>query len=304
MKQRFRQSTAATLRASPQEGPPITSATVEIFEPGGGTLQASTAAVIPTVATAINNASGYSVGTKTLILDDTTGIAADGLYWVGTVGTDSVHQVNVRTIDSATQVQLAEGLSNPVDDDEEFLGSELTYTLTTTHTATLDSNYRVVWTYTVGTQTYIATQLFDVVAQPFALALGPAMLRRYLPDAVRRQAPGLSLQELIRESEAKIIRELRRRDIKPDRVRDMDQFTYLGVLGAREIWQNRQLAVDPDILPSLEKTEEQWNMEFSRIMAAGLSWYDADESLTVGTASDLGEESEEGVQRAKYAVLA
>lgn len=40
---------------------------------------------------------------------------------------------------------------------------EMTYSLTTTHTAAHDLNYKAVWEYIVGGQTYYETQLFDVV---------------------------------------------------------------------------------------------------------------------------------------------
>lgn len=40
---------------------------------------------------------------------------------------------------------------------------ELTYSLTTTHTATLDLNYIAEWTYVIDGVTYYETQLFDVV---------------------------------------------------------------------------------------------------------------------------------------------
>lgn len=40
---------------------------------------------------------------------------------------------------------------------------EMTYTLTTTHTATADLNYKAVWTYVVSGTTYYENQLFDVV---------------------------------------------------------------------------------------------------------------------------------------------
>lgn len=40
---------------------------------------------------------------------------------------------------------------------------EMTYSLTTTHTATHDLNYKAVWQYVVSGNTYYETQLFDVV---------------------------------------------------------------------------------------------------------------------------------------------
>jgi len=40
---------------------------------------------------------------------------------------------------------------------------EMTYSITTTHTATADVNYKAVWEYVVSGVTYYRTQLFDVV---------------------------------------------------------------------------------------------------------------------------------------------
>ncbi len=40
---------------------------------------------------------------------------------------------------------------------------EMTYSLTTTHTATLDLNYKAEWSYVHNSTTYYETQLFDVV---------------------------------------------------------------------------------------------------------------------------------------------
>ena len=40
---------------------------------------------------------------------------------------------------------------------------EMTYSLTTDHTADLDLNYKAVWSYAVNGVTYYETQLFDVV---------------------------------------------------------------------------------------------------------------------------------------------
>lgn len=304
MKQRFREDTTGTLRASPQEGPPITAATIELFKPDGSVLQASDTATLPTVSTSTGAAAGEPVGEKSINVSSTTGIVPGGKYWLGTVGEDSLQQVVATKVVSPTVFEIAEGLTHRLEEGDSVLGSELTYTLTTTHTADRDENYRAVWTYTVGTQTYTASQLFDVVAWVFALALGPTMLRRHIPDSVRRQAPGVTLQDAVLESEAKIMRELRRNQFRPDRVRDMDQFTWLGVLGVKEQYQERQSMIDPDILPTLEDTRSQWRMEFDRIMASGLSWYDQDEDLSVDSTGDsLSEIGEEGTVRALYAVL-
>lgn len=48
---------------------------------------------------------------------------------------------------------------------------EMTYSLTTTHTATLGLNYRAVWEYIIGSTTYYEEQLFDVVRSRLAIPI-------------------------------------------------------------------------------------------------------------------------------------
>lgn len=48
---------------------------------------------------------------------------------------------------------------------------EMTYSLTTTHTATEDLNYKAEWTYVVSAVTYYQTQLFDVVKSILAIPI-------------------------------------------------------------------------------------------------------------------------------------
>lgn len=48
---------------------------------------------------------------------------------------------------------------------------EMTYSLTTTHTATRDLNYKALWSYVVSGTTYQETQLFDVVRSRLSIPL-------------------------------------------------------------------------------------------------------------------------------------
>jgi hypothetical protein len=48
---------------------------------------------------------------------------------------------------------------------------EMTYTLTTTHTATVDLNYKAVWAYVIGGVTYYQTQLFDIIKSILAIPI-------------------------------------------------------------------------------------------------------------------------------------
>ncbi len=48
---------------------------------------------------------------------------------------------------------------------------EMTYTLTTTHTASVGLNYKAIWAYVVSGITYYQTQLFDVVKSKLAIPI-------------------------------------------------------------------------------------------------------------------------------------
>lgn len=59
---------------------------------------------------------------------------------------------------------------------------EMTYILTTTHTATKDLNYKAVWAYVVSGTTYYETQLFDVVRSVLSIPITDDDLYRELPS--------------------------------------------------------------------------------------------------------------------------
>lgn len=59
---------------------------------------------------------------------------------------------------------------------------EMTYSLTTTHTATLGLNYKAVWAYVVSGTTYYETQLFDVVRSILSIPITDDDLYAELPS--------------------------------------------------------------------------------------------------------------------------
>lgn len=62
---------------------------------------------------------------------------------------------------------------------------ELTYSLTTTHTANLGLNYKAVWSYTVSGSVYYETQLFDVVRSILSIPITDDDLYAELPSLLR-----------------------------------------------------------------------------------------------------------------------
>lgn len=63
---------------------------------------------------------------------------------------------------------------------------EMTYSLTATHTATVDTNYKAVWEYVVSGTTYYQIQLYDVVKSILSIPITDADLYAEL-DALREQ---------------------------------------------------------------------------------------------------------------------
>ena len=59
---------------------------------------------------------------------------------------------------------------------------EMTYSLTTTHTATLGLNYKAVWQYVISGTTYYETQLFDVVRSILSIPITDDDLYAELPS--------------------------------------------------------------------------------------------------------------------------
>lgn len=62
---------------------------------------------------------------------------------------------------------------------------EMTYSLTTTHTANLGINYKAVWQYVISGVTYYETQLFDVVLSILSIPITDDDLYKELPTLRR-----------------------------------------------------------------------------------------------------------------------
>lgn len=65
---------------------------------------------------------------------------------------------------------------------------EMTYSLTTTHTANLGLNYKAVWKYTVSSVSYYETQLFDVVRSILSIPITDDDLYAELPTLRKANA--------------------------------------------------------------------------------------------------------------------
>lgn len=299
-KQQFREDAIAVIRHYPIEGPPETSATIELWTPGAAALQASAGATLGGQRT-IDATGGLPVGSSQITLDAGSGDPLVGEpWWLGVAGSDALEQVLVRDWTSGTLlVEFTEPTQYAHADGEAFADAKLTYALTTTHTADLDENYRAEWGYTVGGVGYVATTVFDIVARVFKLTLKPSDLLDDLPTALRHSVrSSLGAQGLISRAQDKIERDLRRGHVKPQWIRDPDQFTELGVLAVQRLLYGRNL-LDPNYRAAYDVADAEYNLEFGRIMASRLSWIDRNEDLATGGSS--GSDTVSGEEEDRFA---
>jgi len=97
-----------------------------------------------------------------------------------------VYTDNVAVIPSAATITVYKPGSNTAFIAEvaatvDATTGEISYDLTTTHTATHDLNYKATWSYTVGGVVYYQVQLFDVVKSILAISIVDQDLFNELP---------------------------------------------------------------------------------------------------------------------------
>jgi hypothetical protein len=157
------------------------------------------------------------------------------------------------------------------------------------------SAYRALWRLTYGggrVETRFET--FDVVRQPFGLAITLTDVRNLAPDFPR--IGGSTFQRLLRGAEGRVLFWLRARGIAPDRVRDARTFDHVGA------WLVIQLATadrpvgggfDERTLARVDKMiDDLW-----RDLAKSSYWYDTDDDGLRGASEPGGADGLRAVNR-------
>lgn len=298
MRQRFKEDSAGTIRFRPPEGPPITSATIVLYDRGGGELQAAAAATLPLVDTTVAS-TAISEGDDEFTVAAGTNIEVGKWLWLGTYGSDPIEMVRVKRIASTT-VTTAEPIRYAHAIGQEVKGSEITYSLTATHTATLGRSHRALWGYIVGTTAYESTQLWDVVKTVFKLPLTPQDLTIRLPQDLRESGTEVfNMLDLIDLAETIISRDVARRGRRMDLVRDPEQFDEVGILCIRMILLERAMNSDAAYIPMYNQAHSLYQEELAQLLASGIIWYDENEDLSIDGVEN-STESEEHVQAVYY----
>jgi hypothetical protein len=303
VKQVFRQSTISTLRFSPTEGPPETAATLQVIAPDNeDVVAAGTAATLPTVATTLNDATADAFDTD-VTLTAVTNVVRKGRYWVDSPATGPLEQVIVRRV-AGSVAYLVEGLKFDHVTGVAFKGSEITYSLSAANLATVDENYRVIWSYTVDGVSYTAEQLFDVVKRPFKLPLSYTDLIAEIPEGVRLgPSEDLDLEMTMAAAERMIRRDFHRDDRRLDLLRDPDQLTDLAIMAVKlKLYQ--RVPEDPEWRKAADQVRKEYKAEYEALKSGGLSWVDEDEDDGIdGGNENTGLGEEQHVRTPAYLLL-
>jgi hypothetical protein len=274
MSPRFRTDTAGTLTFYPPENAPSSAATVALYYSGGGALQAAASATCDATSTTIATAAARSA--QSVVVALATGIVAGKKYVIAEGGRTQV--VTVRSLASTT-LYLEDRLAFALTTSATFKGFSLAYSLTSTHTADIDRNYRAHWAYTISGTAYQAEQLFDVVAvdQAYPTTWSDVLARHgWIQEEVRTaDLDGATYLDtawdLVREK-------FRARQLHLDRVRDLDQVRAMHCAAVNWLLADERAMRDPAMLPLLEQAERRLTSA-SDDLFSNLAFYDADDDL-------------------------
>lgn len=169
-----------------------------------------------------------------------------------------------------------------------------TVSLTTTHTATVDRNYRLQLTWTLDDGTSLITDVYlDIVKRP--------MIRTLSAEAVERIAPG-TLDTLMEYTDAaggtvdesmdagwqRVIRDVQGRGFEPDLIRNQEQ------LEEPTAWAVRLLLAEMGAVPVayrdsatgyLDHCQYRYAESITRMMN-NLKFYDENDDLAVGSGEE------------------
>jgi hypothetical protein len=265
------QSKAATIRWYPTEGVP-TSATIQVVSPAGTDIVADgTSATIDSVAATVAAASYQD---PTFSVDTATGISVGERYWLATAGGRG-YEITVVDISGTTITP-----DQPVRFDisgGSLSGLAISYSLTTTHTATRYRDVRMVWRYTAGGLSRMHQHTADIVRVPFEIPVTESDIEQIDPTFGDLSSDYLRLRE---QAESDIYSWLRGRKIYPDLVIDRSLLTPSAVYRILHLRHIRE-----------ESLREGYAELYTEALVAfhnSESWYDSDDDLTRSTDTEAG----------------
>jgi hypothetical protein len=280
----FRKDTEGLLEFHPSQGRADSSASLTIYEGqsewSGGTWPATiTLGTYSQSLTATASAGDQSFSIAT------SGLVRGQRYWL----TNHRNQVQEVTIDGfdGSAAYLAETLQYDQTTASTLEDHRLTYTLSTSATATRRRNLRAVWSYDVDTVSYQGNQVFDIVWQPFDIQITSHDLEVFAPW-LARQMDATQLESYIEGGHRLLEMELRGQQIEPDLVRNPDDLRdALAYLVLRNIAES-QATLGPDGEPRFARDYHRHYRQALTAFYDSKAWYDEDDTLTPPTETPRG----------------
>lgn len=276
---RFVEDTAATLEFYPPEQGVASAATVALYRAGNTVLQAAASATIDTVSTTIGAA--VARGARSITVASATGIVAGRRYLVQEGGRRWVCIVNEI---SGTTIYPEQRAPFALTTSATFKGYRLSYSLTTTHTADRDDNYRAHWSYTIGGTSYVYDQIFDIVSAY------PTDVYETTLDDVLDSYPWISqhLQDHNLDGHRTldtvwrngVVLLLQSKRMRVERVRDLRALVPLHVALVNKHLIENLAMIDPGYIERLATAREIVE-GVSQYVSADVAWYDANDDLVV-----------------------
>jgi hypothetical protein len=265
-----------------------TGGTLALYAPGGGLIRAVGYLDVPTIDTTITSAA--LEGASTIVVDSVTNLVTGGpAIWIGTPGLEALDEREVTGVVTSTKtVTLNRPLQYEHASGQRVISAELSSALTAVETATLGENYRAVWTHVHLSQTVETVQLFDVVLHPFRLPLSPYDIISRIPDSILRGASEVSAEQMIDSAEEDLIKDLERRGLRVDLIRNCEQFRGAGIAAIRRNLAEREVMISSNPMVAVESLKIAQNRYDDEVGAAcqRLDWYDLGED-------DIAENSED-----------
>jgi len=286
VKQRFRTDTTGTLEHYPSKLLATTSATVALYAPGGGEIQAAASATVDLTSTtvassAVRGAQSFAVTAASGGTGGTAWAIAKNRKYLVTEGTQ-VWACEVKNI-SGTMITPIGEVPFALTGSSTVVGYRLSYALTTTHTADLADDYRASWAITNAGGVDYEEDVFDVVAaiEWYPTTAGD-VLSAYPRVAMGRKTRDADLAEVIRQTWRRdLIPALARRGVRIERVRNYHDLVPLHIEFVN-LWSTRcEFQNDPGRREVYEDAQRLLNDALEGLFAR-IDWYDEDDDLTVG----------------------
>jgi len=275
MNNQFKEDATETLVFYPKEQLASSAATVALYKPGGSVLQSAAAATVSAVSTTI--AAAVEQGARLFTVASATGITKGRRYLVQEGG--RTWDVEVRDI-SGTTVYCYGSAPFALTTSATVKGWCLSYSLTATHTAERDNNYRALWTYTIGGTDYTANSYFDVVKtdEYFTTTLA-YVLAAYDWLLSLIDDDDLDGQELLRAAWRQwVVPRLQSKGMEIHKIKDLDQLRPYHAACVNEHVAYNQAMRDVDKMEAHEMAKER-SAELLNLITPKVSWYDDNDDL-------------------------